>query len=149
MGNLDFLSGIDASYKDEILSKEGELNSKYEKKIKLFTQNYLNTEYLGFYSKDSLSPVKNLKIRQAINYGFDRKKMLKFLRNNIGTPAINGFVPRGMPSFNDKLILKYCKMILQIKEIIHHRNGREIHYPEVEFEGVVSLLTSFSASVIV
>ena len=50
LGNLDFLSGIDASYKDEILSKEGELNSKYEKKIKLFTQNYLNTEYLGFYS---------------------------------------------------------------------------------------------------
>ena len=28
--------------------------------------------------------------------------MLKYLRNNIGTPAINGFVPRGM-SFDDNL----------------------------------------------
>ena len=64
----------------------------------------MNTEYLGFYLKDSLSPIKYLKIRQAINHGFDRKKMLKYLRNNIGTPAVNGFVPRGMPSFDDNLI---------------------------------------------
>jgi len=127
LGNLDFLSGIDASYKDEILSKEGELNSKYEKKIKLFTQNYLNTEYLGFYAKDTLSPVKNLKIRQAINYGFDRKKMLKFLRNNIGTPAINGFVPRGMPSFNDKLIgydYDKQKSLELINEVKLENNGK-------------------------
>ena len=127
LGNLDFLSGIDASYKDEILSKEGELNSKYEKKIKLFTQNYLNTEYLGFYAKDTLSPVKNLKIRQAINYGFDRQKMLKFLRNNIGTPAINGFVPRGMPSFNDKLIgydYDKQKSLELINEVKLENNGK-------------------------
>ena len=103
LGNLDFLSGIDASYKDEILSKDGGLNSKYSESINLHTQDYLNTEYLGFYLKDSLSPIKYLKIRQAINHGFDRKKMLKYLRNNIGTPAINGFVPRGMPSFDDNL----------------------------------------------
>ena len=30
--------------------------------------------------------------------------MLRYLRNNIGTPAENGFVPKGMPSFNSKLI---------------------------------------------
>ena len=29
--------------------------------------------------------------------------MLKYLRNNIGSPAINGFIPKGMPSFNDSL----------------------------------------------
>jgi peptide/nickel transport system substrate-binding protein len=44
-----------------------------------------------------------LKIRQAINYGFDRGKMIKFLRNNIGTPAVQGFVPKGLPSFSEKL----------------------------------------------
>ena len=44
------------------------------------------------------SPLKNKKIRDAINYGFDRVKMLKFLRNNIGTPAVNGFIPLGLPS---------------------------------------------------
>ena len=44
-----------------------------------------------------------LEIRQAINLGFDRKKMLKYLRNNIGSPAVNGFVPLGMPSFNSSI----------------------------------------------
>jgi peptide/nickel transport system substrate-binding protein len=29
--------------------------------------------------------------------------MLKFLRNNIGTPAENGFIPKGLPSFNDSV----------------------------------------------
>ena len=123
LGNLDFLSGIDASYKDEILTKEGKLNTKYTNDINLHTQDYLNTEYLGFYSKDTLSPIQYLKIRQAINYGFDRKKMLKFLRNNIGTPAINGFVPRGMPSFNKNLIgydydkEKSLKLINEVKQL--------------------------------
>ena len=94
-GNLDFISGIDASYKDEVLYRDGTLNEKYKGKIILNTQPYLNTEYLGFLMEDALP----LKIRQAINYGFDRVKMLKYLRNNIGTPALQGFVPKGLPSF--------------------------------------------------
>ena len=123
LGNLDFLSGIDASYKDEILTKDGSLNEKYINKINLSKQNYLNTEYLGFYSKDTLSPTKNLKIRQAINYGFDRQKMLKFLRNNIGSPAVNGFIPKGMPSFSENVIgFNYDKekskqLISEVKEM--------------------------------
>ena len=123
LGNLDFLSGIDASYKDEILTKDGNLNEKYINKINLSKQNYLNTEYLGFYSKDTLSPINNLKIRQAINYGFDRQKMLKFLRNNIGSPAVNGFIPKGMPSFSENVIgFNYDKekskqLISEVKEM--------------------------------
>ena len=98
-GKLDFISGIDASYKDEILTSTGELQEKYQTTVTLQSQPYLNTEYLGFLM-DSPLP---LEIRQAINYGFDRVKMLKYLRNNIGTPAINGFVPMGLPSFNSEL----------------------------------------------
>ncbi len=30
--------------------------------------------------------------------------MLEYLRNNIGTPAINGFVPMGLPSFSKNVI---------------------------------------------
>ena len=103
MGKADFLSGIDASYKDELLTKDGSLNSKYKNLIDLQMKEYLNTAYLGFLIEDTLSPTKFLKIRQAINYGFDRRKMLKFLRNNIGTPAENGFIPKGLPSFNDSV----------------------------------------------
>ena len=64
MGNTDFLSGIDASYKDEILTKEGSLNPKYHNTINYEIQNYLNTEYLGFLFSDTISPIKHLKIRK-------------------------------------------------------------------------------------
>jgi oligopeptide transport system substrate-binding protein len=111
-GKLDFMSGIDASYKDELLTKKGSLNPKYQDKIKLITQPYLNTEYLGFLVDENndlvkSSPLKDKRIRQAINYGFDRRKMMKYLRNNIGTPAVNGFVPMGMPSFDSTLVKGY------------------------------------------
>jgi len=100
-GNLDFISGIDASYKDEILTKTGELQTKYIDIVNLQSQPYLNTEYLGFLMDNNPLP---LEIRKAINYGFDRVKMLKYLRNNIGTPAIYGFVPMGLPSFNTNVV---------------------------------------------
>ncbi len=111
-GKLDFMSGIDASYKDELLTKKGGLNPKYQGKIKLTTQAYLNTEYLGFLMDEAnpavaSSPVRDKRIRQAINYGFDRRKMMKYLRNNIGTPAINGFIPMGMPSFDSSVVKGY------------------------------------------
>ena len=102
-GNLDFISGIDASYKDQILQRDGKLQEKYKGKIILQSSPYLNTEYLGFLMDDSVSPIKYLEVRQAINYGFDRKKMLNYLRNNIGTPALQGFVPQGLPSFSENI----------------------------------------------
>ena len=100
-GKLDFISGIDASYNDEILTNTGELQEKYKDKVNLQSLAYLNTEYLGFLLENEPLP---LEIRQAINYGFDRVKMLKYLRNNIGTPATNGFVPVGLPSFSENVI---------------------------------------------
>jgi peptide/nickel transport system substrate-binding protein len=111
-GKLDFMSGIDASYKDEMLTPAGKLNPKYNNSIRLITQPYLNTEYLGFMVDESLdaaktSPLRMKAIRQAINYGFDRVKMMKYLRNNIGTPGIYGFVPPGMPSFDSSSVPGY------------------------------------------
>jgi ABC-type transport system substrate-binding protein len=39
-------------------------------------------------------------LRQALNYGFDRKKMIAYLRNNMGIAATSGIIPAGMPGFN-------------------------------------------------
>ncbi len=108
-GNIDFMSGIDASYKDELLTRSGKLNPKYADRIFLTTQSYLNTEYLGFQIDPSApisknSPTKIKAIRQAINYGFDRKKMMQYLRNNIGMPGIYGFYPPGLPSFDSSVV---------------------------------------------
>ena len=104
-GNLDFISGIDASYKDEILTKDGHLKEKYLDQFEMHSLPYLNTEYLGILVDTSLpavqsNPLRDLKIRKAVNHGFDRSKMIHYLRNGIGTPGTQGMLPEGLPGFN-------------------------------------------------
>jgi len=102
---LDFMSGIDPGYKDELLTRDGKLKPEFKGRFRLIAQPYLNTEYLGFLVDPHSDAVKNnpvrlKQVRQAINYSFDRRKMISFLRNNIGTPGLNGMIPKGMPSFD-------------------------------------------------
>lgn len=99
-GNSDFLNSIDNSYKDDILTSDGKLDDRYSDRIIMVKGPYLNTEYLGVYLDAQEKETQSIKIRKAINYGFDRVKMIKYLRNGIGTPAVNGFIPKGLPSFN-------------------------------------------------
>lgn len=111
-GNMDLLSGIDPSYKDEILTFEGALQPKYEDKFEVYRQPYLNTEYLGFLVDSSLaasagSAVRLKKVRQAINYGFDRQKMLKYMRNSIGTPGTAGIIPKGLDAYDQEATYGY------------------------------------------
>ena len=95
-GKIDFINSIDSSFKDQLLENNGILKKEYSKSINLFSGPYLNTEYIGFYLGDENSPINSKKLRKAINYGFDRVKMMKYLRNNIGYPANKGFVPLGL-----------------------------------------------------
>lgn len=111
-GKLDFINDIDASFKDEVLTKRGRLRTAWQNKIVLQSHPYLNIEYLGllFDSTNVLvkaSPTRIKKVRQAINYGFDRRKMILYLRNSIGIPAESGFVPVGLPSFDSTLVKGY------------------------------------------
>ena len=104
-GNLDFMNSLDASYKDELLTQTGQLRSKYQDRINISSQPYLNTEYLGFLMDNSIdTPTKDKRIRQAINYGFDRRKMMKYLRNNVGIPGCYGFIPKGLPGFDSTMM---------------------------------------------
>lgn len=99
-GNLDFLNSLDASYKDELLTHTGQLRSKYADRIDMVSTPFLNTEYLGFRIEGAGHPLSDKRIRQAINYGFDRAKMMKYLRNGIGQPGCGGMVPCGLPGFD-------------------------------------------------
>ncbi len=103
-GELDFLSGLDASYKDELLSFDGRLQDKYAEEFDLYRQDYLNTEYLAFMVNPAHaaadSPLLDVRVRRALNMGFDRVKMMKYLRNDIGRPATEGMIPAGLPSYN-------------------------------------------------
>jgi oligopeptide transport system substrate-binding protein len=106
-GNLDFINGLDQSYKDEMLTKDGQLRPRYRERYNLVTAPYLNTEYIGILVDTSLeivkkSPLRHKEIRQAINFAFDRSRMIKFLRNNIGHPGFYGIIPPGLPSFDNK-----------------------------------------------
>ena len=98
-GKLDFISGLDNSYKDEIITTQGKLQEKYKDRVKLLTTPYLNTEYLGFFMETNTPEINSKTLRQAVNYSFDRQKMITYLRNGMGIPATHGFIPKGLPGF--------------------------------------------------
>jgi peptide/nickel transport system substrate-binding protein len=100
-GKLDFVSGLDASYKDELLTSDGQLKDRYKSKVKMIRGPYLNTEYLSFYMDSELPEVQSKKLRQALSIGFDRQKMITYLRNGIGIPANGGFIPKGLPGYHE------------------------------------------------
>src|SRR5690606_38979255 len=95
-----------------ILTYSGEMQEKYRTRFSLFRQPYLNTEYLAFLVNEKAgvmkgSPLLDKRVRQAINYGFDRRKMMRYLRNNIGTPANNGMVPEGLTGRGERKVKGY------------------------------------------
>lgn len=112
-GNLDMLSGLeDGSFKDALLTPNGKLQPEMESKVVMQTMPFLNTEYLGFLMDTTLSimkdnPLNNKAVRQAINHGFDRQRMIRYLRNGIGTAGTGGIVPPGLPIAHDKAKVGY------------------------------------------
>lgn len=97
-GDLDLFTGIESSFKDELLTAEGFLNPKYQNTFQLSKFPFLNTEYLAFNLEDSTSPVNNLNFRKAIHHAIDRNAMISYLRNGVGKPANGGFIPVGLPN---------------------------------------------------
>lgn len=102
---IDFISGIDAAYIDEVLEEDGSLKKSWEGKMVLQKSSYLNTEYLGFFTQanSTSNPFTNKDLRKAINYGINKKELIQYLRNGVGKPAVQGFSPFGLPSFSQDL----------------------------------------------
>src|SRR4026208_1942254 len=82
------------------------------------------------------SPLRIKKIRQAINYGFDRRKMILYLRNSLGTPAEAGFVPAGLPSFDSSLVKGYNYDPVRSRQLL-----AEAGFPDGKGLPVIKLLT--------
>ena len=128
--DLDFFSGIDGSYRNDVLYKNGELKDKYKSRFTLKKAPYLNTEYLGMLVDSTLpivknSPLKDKRVRQAINYAIDRRKMIRYLQNNIGIPGHAGFLPEGMPGYDKNKVIGYSYQPEKAKKLL-----AEAGYPE-------------------
>ncbi len=139
-GKFHFMSGIDARYKDELLTRDGHLRSEYEDEIYLIREPYLNTEYLAFFlgDDDTFGKDRSLALRQAVSYSIDREKMLRYLRNGIGTPGNQGIIPAGLPGYSVETqniasqMQKTQNIASQIQEtqnIASLRDGMTIGYP--------------------
>ena len=100
-GKIDMMASLDPSYKDELLTANGQLKERYKQDLVMIKAPYLNTEYLCFYL-DNNAPIP-LELRKAMNMSIDKSKMIKFLRNNIGFPAHGGFIPKGLPGYQEDL----------------------------------------------
>ncbi|MBI1782923.1 MAG: ABC transporter substrate-binding protein, partial [Sphingobacteriales bacterium] len=140
-GRLDFIDDIDASFKDEILTKKGALRKDWIGRIELQKHPYLNIGYLGMLVDSTKeiaksSPLLNKKIRQAINYGFDRRRMIMYLRNSIGIPAESGFLPAGLPSFDSTIVKGYSYDPEKAKQLL-----KEAGYPNGNGLPAIKLLT--------
>jgi oligopeptide transport system substrate-binding protein len=135
--DLDFFNSVDGSYRDDILTKSGKMTRKYKGKFQLFKGPYLCTEYVGILVDTSKilvknSPLRFKKIRQAINYAIDREKLIKYLRNSIGSPATSGFVPKGMPGFDSIKVKGYHynpSLALKLLAEAEYPNGKGM--PEI------------------
>lgn len=122
-GKFDMLSGADAFNTNEVLDKEGNLRETYGKKFYLQKQTFLKTDYIGILVDENIasvrnSPVRLKAVRKAINYGFDRDKLIKYLRSNIGEPAHSGFIPKGMKSYDPVKVKGYTYDPEKVKELL-------------------------------
>ncbi len=107
--NIDYISGLESSYVNDLLTPQGELQPQHEESLQFIKNPFLNMEYLGVNVQfgDESNPLRKKEVRQALNYAIDRQKMLASLRNNVGKAADAGFIPRGLPSYDPAIVKGY------------------------------------------
>lgn len=126
-GNFDFHNGLDPSFKDELLSSNGEIQPAFKNRFQITISPQLNTEYLAILQNDTSknTELQNVLVRKAISYSIDREGIVRYLLNGIGTPAHAGFLPLGMPGFDSSTVVGYRYNPEKSKELL-----QEAGYPE-------------------
>lgn len=102
-GRLDFINGLDDSFRDEILDRDGQISEKYQNDYKVLRVPQLNTEFLGILVDSTKkvaagNPLFNRNVREALSLAIDREKLVKVVLRN-AFYAAEGFVPNGIPGF--------------------------------------------------
>ena len=153
-GKIDFVNGIDGSFKDLLLSKDGNLKKEFKNKFRLEKSTYLNTEYLGFLTDTSNpvmtdEPTRNPLVRRAINYAIDRQKIVTYFKNGLEIPATQGFIPAGMPGYDSSAHYGYNydpAKALQLLAEAGYPNGKGLKPIKIlvpnNYEDIVNFIAS-------
>ena len=97
-GRYDFMSGLHASFKDELLDYRGELKQVYQPLLRFQKTPFIKTDYIGIRlnaidESGIASPLASKQVRQALLHLIHREEMIEHLRNNSVFIANRGFVP--------------------------------------------------------
>ncbi len=153
-GKVDFVNGVDGSFKDLLISKDGNLKKEFQDKFHLDKSTYLNTEYIGFLTDTTSNvmkdePTRNPLVRQAINYAIDRHKIVTYFKNGMEIPATEGFIPAGMPGYDPNATYGYHydpAKALKLLAAAGYPNGKGLKPIKIlcpnNFEDIVNFVAS-------
>ena len=136
-GNLDILYGIDGMFRDQLLTRTGQLQPRFAGKFNYVTSPYLNTEFLSIvldstqYGMEK-NPLADVRIRRALSHGFLRKDLRRYLEGNISVQGIDGIVPPGLPSYDSATVVGYYYYPSKVKSLLKeagYENGAGL--PEI------------------
>jgi peptide/nickel transport system substrate-binding protein len=127
-GSLHFLTSISETSRNKILNKDGSIKDEFSSKFVVEKKPYALTEYIGILMEgkdEKANPLLNLKVRQALSYAINRKNLISFIRNGLGTPGNHGFVPDALSSFDSTQIQGYKVDIKKAQELL-----KDAGYPQ-------------------
>ncbi|MCS6935188.1 MAG: ABC transporter substrate-binding protein [Chitinophagales bacterium] len=114
-GDLEMKYRLPFDMIDEIVDDKNQLKEKY-KQFQLQVTPELSTQFYGFLVPDKL--MSNKYVRLAFNYAIDRKAIADYTAKGEGTPCLHGFVPLGMPGYDNTLVKGYTYDVAKAKEYL-------------------------------
>lgn len=113
--NLEMKYRLPFDMIDEIIDENKQLKGEYKKFVLQIAPEYA-VQFYGFLVPDKV--FSNNNVRLAFNYAIDRAKIADYTAKGEGIPAFNGFVPLGMPGYDNTKVTGYSFDVKKAKELL-------------------------------